>query len=183
MKNSKLVLIALIIIIVLSACSKATIVATQTPVATTEQTAQYPAPQVVVTSNPAYPDPVTPLINTPGPTWTPDPQMGKVFGTLLITNNPVKNINLYLAEVIIDASGRDVVAGLDRITAPNSVTDDQGLFNFINVKAGRYALILDVVTNQYLMNYPGKEEPIIIEVVAGKEVDLGKLNYDTLPIP
>jgi uncharacterized GH25 family protein len=109
--------------------------------------------------------------------------MGNVIGRILVNNSPVKNTAVYLAEVIRDASGKDVVAGLDRVKSPTTDTNSDGTFAFINVKAGRYALILDVVTNQYLMKYPSNNETIIVEIASGKEVSLGDLNYDSLPLP
>ena len=134
---------------------------------------------------PAYPGPQTePTVAvTPQPTYTTDPQMGIVKGKLLVNNNGVNNVTLYLAAVRKDKTGKDVVAGLSLANSPNIVTDQDGVFSFINVKAGRYALILDIVTTQYMINYPDKSNPILIDVESGKVVDIGELNYDSLPLP
>jgi hypothetical protein len=183
MKKTGLILIGLLVIIFLTGCTKPTNGATQTVNITSAQTSPYPAPQVEMTSNPSYPAPATQVKSNPGPTSTSDPQMGSVLGKLLINNSPVINISLYLAEVIKDASGRDIVAGLEPAKAPYAETDDQGNFAFINIPAGRYALILDVVINQYLLHDPNTNDPIIVQVESGNEVSLGDLNFDSLPLP
>jgi hypothetical protein len=185
MKITSLFIISVIIVLMLSSCSNPTTVSPQTQIPSPEQTSQYPAPQNGITSNPSYPYPMPTIaiLENPLPTYTSDPNMGNVIGKLLLNNSAVKNTTLYLAGLIKDASGRDVVAGLDRVKSPNTTTDNNGTFAFINIKAGSYALILDVVTNQYLMKYPSNNETIIIQVEVGKQLDLGDLNYDTLPLP
>jgi len=183
------IFVGLILLLLLTSCTNPTAAPVQTQSPTSlqpaEQTAQYPAPGEVITnySPYPYPAPTTLILNTPSPTSTTDPTMGNVLGKLFLNGNAVKNMTLELAEVIKDASGRDIIAGLDRAKSPTTVTDDQGRFAFINVKPGAYALILDLITNQELMKYPGKEDSVIIQVEAGKEVDLGDLKYDSLPIP
>lgn len=183
MKKTGLILIGLLVIIFLTGCTKPTNDTTPTVNITSSQTSPYPAPQVEMTRDPSYPAPATQVHSNPGPTSTTDPQMGNVLGKILINNSPIININLFLAEVIKDASGKDIVAGLDPAKAPSTETDDQGNFGFINVSAGRYALIMDVVINQYLMHDPDTNDAIIVQVESGKEVNLGDLNYDSLPLP
>jgi hypothetical protein len=194
MKKTPIFITCIILIFLLSSCSNPTTISTQTQISpsektaqypSSEQTSQYPAPQNGITGNPSYPYPMsTPaIVENPLPTNTSDPKMGNVIGRLILNNNPVKNTTLYLADVIKDATGRDVVAGLDRVKSPNTTTDNKGTFGFINIKPGSYALILDAVTNQYLMKYPGNNKAIIVQVEIGKDVDLGELNYDTLPLP
>jgi hypothetical protein len=181
MKIVRNIFVGLMIILVLNGCTKSAITVAPTINSTAEQLPQYPIPQVEGTDNPSYPAPVIQI--TFSPTFTPDPQMGNVVGALLINNSPITNVNLYLAEVITDKTGKDIVAGLDRVNSPSSLTDDKGKFAFINIKPGRYSLILDMVMSQYLMNYPGKEKTIIVQVEQGNEIDLGVLNYDSLPLP
>ncbi len=179
------IFIGLVIILVLTACSTPTSVATQTQAPSSGQTTQYPVPVVANVATTTYPNPqsnVTPVIHV-GPTPTADPTMGTVTGKLLLNNKGVGDVLLYLAEVLKDKTGKDIVAGLDRTNSPNIRTNSEGTFTFVNVKVGRYALILDVVTNQYMINYPDKETPILVDVQAGQVVDLGTMDYDTLPLP
>jgi hypothetical protein len=191
MKRTFFVFISSIIILFLAACSGSTATATQTvpteqsgQVTPPQQTGEYPAP-IDYSGVSAYPssEVTSPVAVTPRPTYTTDPLMGSVIGRLLENSNGVENVTLYLAEVMQDKSGRDIVAGLDRINSPTADTDSQGKFAFINVKAGRYALILDVVISQYMINYPGENTPIIVDVITGEQFDLGDLNYDSLPLP
>jgi len=195
MKRSVLYFVG-VLLILLSACSQPSSVPIQGTIPTTEQNTgypipqgnvtenpNYPAPEVVITENPAYPAPQTPIITNPSPTFTANPSMGSLRGRLLRNNVPVPEVVLDLAEVMKDSTGNDIIAGLDRTTSPSTTTDSQGTFVFINVETGRYALILDIVTNQFLLNYPGSENPIIVQLEAGKEVDLGDLTFDDLPVP
>lgn len=121
------------------------------------------------------------------PTVTMAPGTGRVNGVLQVGTSveqqPAKNALLYLAETIKDSSGIDSFAALDRINSPKTVSDDQGRFVFSNVPPGKYGLILDVITNSYLLMKPGSEEALLIEVSAEQQVDLGTLLYDSLPLP
>ena len=117
------------------------------------------------------------------PTVTLAPGMSRVSGVLQVGSQPAKNALLYLAETVKDSAGKDSFAAMDRIRSPKTVTDDQGRFVFSNVPPGNYGLILDVITNSYLLMKPGSEEVLLIEVSAEKQVDLGTLLYDSLPLP
>jgi hypothetical protein len=186
----------LFLVLLLAACSQPSSISTQGLIPTSEQNMGYPAPQgnitespsypapeFSITENPSYPAPETPMITNPSPTFSVDPQLGLVRGRLLRNNVPVSDVVLDLAEVMKDNTGKDIIAGLDRTKSPNTATDSQGTFVFINVQKGRYALILDIITNQFLLNYPGSEDAIIMQVEAGNEVNLGDLNFDDLPVP
>jgi len=121
------------------------------------------------------------------PTVTLAPGMSRVTGVLQVgtreESQPAKNALLYLAETIKDSTGSDSFAALDRIRSPRTVADDQGRFVFSNVPPGNYGLVLDVITNSYLLMKPGSEEALLIEVTAEQQVDLGTLLYDSLPLP
>jgi hypothetical protein len=95
----------------------------------------------------------------------------------------MKNVTLYLAETIKDNTGREVVAAMDRVRSPRTVTDDQGRFVFPNISPGNYGLVLDYVFESYLLLKPDSQEALLIEVSAEKQIDLGTLLYDSLPLP
>ena len=183
MKIIRIMWIGILIIIFLGACSAASPSQTGGVSPTDIPASQYPGPYIEATKDSAYPAPATPVPGASLPTSTSDPQMGNVQGVLLLNGQPVNNVFFYLAEIIKDKTGKDIVAGLDRVNSPNTHTNNDGSFAFINMKPGKYGLILDVATNQFLINYPDETKAIVITVEAGKTVDLGTLDYDSLPLP
>jgi hypothetical protein len=177
------IIIILLMTILLSACSSSKSTSTTIPLPTSQQNVGYPAPQTDDTVNSSYPGPTSPSSSNPTPTKVIDPQMGIIRGRLLRTNVPIPDISLYLATVMKDNNGNDIVAGLDLSKAETATTAQDGSFTFSNVPLGRYGLVLDIVNQQYLLSYPDKEEAIIMQIEAGKEINLGDLNYDELPLP
>jgi hypothetical protein len=142
----------------------------------------YPAPETYSTPE-GYPAPEIPS-GTPTPTVTPDATMGAVSGILLRNNKPpASEIILYLAEIIKDAKGNDRLASFSPVDSPSTTTDAQGNFRFANIKPGKYQLVLYTVINAYFLYYPGEKKEIIVTIEPAKTVELGSLNYDTLPIP
>jgi hypothetical protein len=120
------------------------------------------------------------------PIVTTAPNSGLVNGTILVNQNgklvPVKNYVLYLGNIIISPDGKAGVAGLDVSRAPYATTDNNGSFAFYNVPAGKYGLILYLVTHSFLLNETGREASLIITVTSGKTTDLGEMKYTTFPI-
>jgi hypothetical protein len=149
----------------------------------------YPFPLQVTSILPynPYPDSVataTPLIfATSGPPPSPDSKTGVVTGILLISNQPAVNVNLYLAGVMKDSLGVERVASFSRDESPTAIVNSEGRFYFANVTPGKYGLILDAVLNAYLLHEPDSEKQLLFVVEAGKVLDLGDLNYDSIPIP
>lgn len=123
---------------------------------------------------------------TPAPTETLRPDVGRVFGTLQIrreqTTEPVTNTILYLAPTIKDTAGNEVMVGFERASSSKVVTDIQGRFVFQNIPPGNYGLVVDKIAFSYLLLKPDSEKAMLILVIAGKEVDLGTLVYDSLPL-
>ena len=121
------------------------------------------------------------------PTVTLVPGMGRVIGILQVgtTGNaqPAKNSILYLSEIIKDNAGNESFATMDRIRSPKTNTDDEGHFVFSNVPPGKYCLVLDIITNSYLLFKPGTQDALFIQVSAGGQADFGTLIYDSLPQP
>ena len=126
----------------------------------------------------------TAVVGTPAATMAAN--AGMVKGAIYVQLNgkfvPLKNTDLFLGNILISSSGTTGVAGLDQGTAPRSSTDDQGNFVFQNVPAGKYGLILYLVTHAYLLNEPDKDVSMIITVTASKVTDLGQLQYRNFPI-
>lgn len=156
----------------------------QTPAQT--QASGYPLPSNP-TAQPAYPAPAketqpeSSVESEPSP--TPNPEAGRVSGRILRGNDPAGDITLYLAEVLKDSQGNELIASFSKADSPRTNTDLEGYFTFINIAPGKYGLVLDTVVDSYLLHYPDNDKEIIIAVEKGKEVNIGELSYDSLPLP
>lgn len=141
----------------------------------------YPGPDVYSLPE-GYPAPnVEPDI--PTPTVTPDTTKGNIKGTLLRNNQGVPEAILYLAEIIKDDKGNDRLASFNPFESPSTTTNTEGVFIFPNVAPGKYQLVLYTVVNAYFLYYPGEKKEIIVTVKENQTIDVGKLNYDSLPLP
>jgi len=148
---------------------------------TAEDTTAYPYP--LPQTNDSYPAPevaAEPYVPEPIPTRLAGAT--DVKGTVLLNGVAVYNKLFYLAPIIPDENGRDVVAALDVKTSPHAISDPQGGVMFYNVVPGRYGLILDTIRTSYLLHYPVTNKQIVIEVVADQVFDLGVVDFETLPI-
>ena len=121
---------------------------------------------------------------TPTPTLAPD--RGRVVGILQIregnSSRPVSNVNLYLGGTIRDNTGKELMIGFERVSSPRAVTEANGYFAFHNIPTGNYGLILDMVFDSFLLAKPDADEAVLVSVSGGKQVDLGTLFYDSLPL-
>lgn len=170
--NKRLILVFILFLFGVSACS--------TKGANLPRT--YPAP-LTGSSNPTgYP--VNSVEEIPAiPTVTSDPQLGSVQGKILYKGKPLSSKLLYLAGVLKDTnSNMDIATTLDVNTAPRAVTNEDGSFEFFNIKPGHYGLILYEGTSTYLMLHPETNKAIIMDVLEKKNVDLGKMDFQDLPL-
>lgn len=149
----------------------------------------YPAAPIYPTVPPPYPasdpspDPTSVIIDPQTIMENLNPGLGAVTGIILDKKQPRPNAIIYLAEVISDEQGREMVASYDRSSSPRSETDAMGRFVFINIPPGRYGLILDTVVSAYLLHFPNEDLPFLFTVVADELEDIGELDYDNLPLP
>lgn len=88
---------------------------------------------------------------------------------------------LYLATIHTDETGKPLAASFDRQTAPRTQTDAAGRFVFVDVPSQQYALILDRISETFLLKSPDDNSDMILTPGAGKVLDVGRLVYDTLP--
>lgn len=120
------------------------------------------------------------------PTITKAPDAGIVKGTILIEQNgkylPLKNVDLYLSEILMSPNGIAGVAALRAGSDPRTTTDDQGAFKFNNIAPGKYGLVLYLVMRSYLIDQTDKKASMIITVDANRTTDLGILKYQDFPI-
>jgi hypothetical protein len=145
-----------------------------------------PAPQpapTVFTSPVASPDASVFTSPLPAPEGE-EAEQPAVTGVLLRggeTPAPVGGAILYLGEVHFDDQGTPLVAGLDKQTAPKTQTDPAGRFVFTDAAPGTYTLIFDLIYEAVLLNDPVTGGDMLIEIEAGKTLDLGDLVYSSLP--
>jgi hypothetical protein len=146
------------------------------PVFPTSIPSGYPSPQITSEFTEPY--------NHERPTQ--DPTLGAVKGVLQLKTStgikPVDHVILYLAEVVRDTEGNERVVSMDRLNSPRAYTDMNGYFEFFNVPPGKYGLVLDTITNSYLLGHPVSGEDMLFEVRAGEVLDTGVLVYNMLPI-
>ncbi|MFZ6027660.1 MAG: hypothetical protein ACOYYS_08095 [Chloroflexota bacterium] len=184
----KTLLIGLLLIaLLLNACTQRTATpgAPATQIPASQETGAYPAPDQNNSSS-AYPAPQSVEITqayVPQPVPTKAAGTGEVSGTLQVQGTGKVNVGLYLAPLITDEKGMDVVAALDRNTSPHTYSDPQGNFRFYNIPPGKYGLVLDVVKETYLLHEPSSNTQILVTVTEDAQINLGTLNYETLPVP
>ena len=146
----------------------------------------YPPP-VVIPTIPGYPEPNSEqpdeLYATPGAIPQAASSSGVVVGMIQVNKEPIPNLTIYLAEVLIDGEGQERVASYDRVNSPRAFTNEEGQFVFSNIQPGNYGLVLDTVLSSYLLHLPQEDVALIITVEAGEATSIELLNYDDLPIP
>lgn len=175
-------IIFILLIFLFSACTPSTKTSTMFPTQEIQGT-DYPV-TTEPEGEPIPPYPVeeeTETVSSYDQIPTPDSALGQVKGTFIIEGKPMTMYRIYLAKVLADSEGLEIVVGFERSESYPAYVDEEGNFYFANVLPGRYGLILDQVTRSFLMTWPGKEDSLIITVDANKVLDLGVLEYETPP--
>lgn len=113
---------------------------------------------------------------------TPTKGNGNVTGVLNLKGSPVKEINLFLAGFVQDSSGNDAVAYISPGKSPETTTDDQGNFTFYNVPVGNYGIVLEYISDTFILLTPDGSTTLMVNVEDQKTTNLGLLDYDDLPI-
>jgi hypothetical protein len=93
---------------------------------------------------------------------------------------PLAGYNLYLGNILQNNEGNESLVELDRGTAPKAQLNALGEFVFVDVPAGRYGLMIDLVRGAALLNDPDDGSDLIVEIQGGQIVDLGEMAY---PLP
>jgi len=195
-----LLVFVIMVLVLSSGCSRSKEEITATPTEKQEITEE-PKVGETETVDPAYPAPVIPTTQPPYPPADSSPEapddivdldaileglnpgLGAVTGILLDNNRPRPDAIIYLANVVTDEQGREMVASYDRSSSPRFDTDSLGRFVFSNVPPGRYGLILDTVVSAYLLHQPNEDIPLLFTINADELEDIGELDYDDLPLP
>ena len=185
MSRSNSLVISLIILFLTVSCntgqSREEVITPQaTEFSQTSNPGAYPAPDTLTAPYPGSiisEDPV--LI---GDIPAPSPGRSTITGVLIArADNPAKRVLLSLAGVIEAADGTPQVAEFDRASAPKTITDDAGRFVFVDVEPGQYALVVDRITEAFLLNDPITGGNFLFESLPGDILDLGELIHPELP--
>jgi hypothetical protein len=195
------VLIAGLSVLLLVACSDEQPTTTEEigPTATTAVAQQAPTQAAASGTEQAYPaqqeQPTSPYPEPPSTGEAlagtiedvPEPSsdsLGTVTGIVVIEaedDSPVQEALLYLGRIIMLDSGQPGMSALNKQTAPHTQTNMAGQFIFSDIEPGNYTLILDRITDSFVLNQPGGGD-LIIPVEAGQITDLGELRYPELPL-
>jgi hypothetical protein len=197
MRRVRIILFVVFAAILLAACGEQTAVETAQPATT-------PVPDAPAYPAPAYPEPAYPAPAYPEPAYpapvpdqpdisteplvVPEPssdQVGNVTGTLFELGDanqqaPLAGYTVFLGQVLRDASGQELLVELDKLTAPQAVTNGLGQFAFVDVAPGRYGLFLDTVRGVVLLKQPDSGADMIIDLSGGQTFDMGDMAY---PLP
>ena len=101
---------------------------------------------------------------------TPAPGTGLVQGLLLLDEEPAAERTLYLAPLIASGEELEIVA-LDPVEDDRAESDASGVFVFVDVEPGRYALGINSPIGPVLIRGSDGDE-IVAEVIAGEIIDL-----------
>ena len=116
---------------------------------------------------------------------TPSKNLATITGVLKQhgpdTPKPVSGLLLGLADIIPGETGEPIIASFNQGSSPKTLTDDNGRFVFVDVSPVQYALILDKISDSFLLNDPNTGGDFLFTVEANQILDLGELVYDTLP--
>ena len=94
---------------------------------------------------------------------------------------PVMNAILYLATIVNSTDGRKALASFDRQSSPATQTDINGKFIFTQVEPNEYALVLDRISNSFLLQDPKAGGDFLFVAKSGEILSLGDLVYPSLP--
>ncbi|RMF50088.1 MAG: hypothetical protein D6755_01625 [Anaerolineae bacterium] len=140
------------------------------------------APAAEPTAYPAPPRPTEYIITT---LPTPKSDSGIITGYLLENKAnptaPSSTVLLALAKIIPGPDGQPMVARFNREEAPHTLTDVNGRFVFKDIPPGQYGLIVDRISDAFLLNDPDTGGDFIFTATAGEVLDLGNLVYDAIP--
>lgn len=134
----------------------------------------------------------SPLPTPPAPELETSSTTGAVTGQIIGLGTdgvykPVVGHYIGLADIVQREDGEgDMAAAYDPSVSPFAELNEYGQFVLNDIEPGRYGIILDSGVNQALLSYPEGHEAglgsVIVTVEADATVDVGRLQYDSLPI-
>lgn len=169
--------LSLVFVLSLSACD-----GNKSGTAGTDMGIGYPISPTEIDNDLAYPLSEEPL-EAPTLTTTQDSSSMSNFGStitgkLVIQDQKSGFPGIYLAQVLESANGDPVLTSLDKNNAPKASIDTKGNFVFTNVKPGKYALLVDLVTSIFILtDTDGKYR--IFSLEEGQKIDVGNINISS----
>lgn len=158
---------------------------TAAPAGTTGPQEAYPGPQTEYNPYPgpaASPVPTTasaPAPPTPAPLPTPSGSTGVVHGKLynIQTDEPLtEGVLIYLSPVQKTDNPDMSAVALDPLRDRSTVPDAEGGFFFADVPPGRYGIVVQAPTSQYLTRFGNNlDKDVVITVEAGQTVNVEKI--------
>lgn len=115
------------------------------------------------------------------PQVTRDQSLGSIKGRILLNGKPVQFADLYLAELLVNEEGKEVVFSFDRYSPLRTQTNQNGEFEFLNVPDGKYGLVYDIVVESVLLLDPQTGDQLKFIIEGGKSIDTGDLDFRELP--
>lgn len=127
-----------------------------------------------------------PIQSSPFPSIIPTPiaSKGTVVGTLVSTipGKSLTGLSLYFGTLLPLTPGPDHLISMDLVNSPNTFIRDDGRFIAENIPPGEYVLILWTPhESRYIFDPNKSDEELIVEVVGGQIVDLGKISASPPP--
>jgi hypothetical protein len=121
------------------------------------------------------------LTSTPAQLPQPAPGTSIISGILKIenTDQPMVGVELYLAQHI-GVTPDTPIYKLDLESAPYAITGDNGRFIFEDVPPGRYAIVIWIPFNSFLVRNPTTGSELLIDVEPNRIYDIGTL-YERHP--
>ncbi len=111
-----------------------------------------------------------------------NPGTGAVEGQFIYRGEPLVGMNFYLASFITDADGNEYAASINPQKSPFAVSDSAGMVRFNNVPPGKYGVVLEVDVSSFLLMTPKGDVGLTVMVEDQKVADMGKLEYQDLPL-
>lgn len=115
------------------------------------------------------------------PQVTRDPLLGSIKGRILLNGKPVQFADLYLAELLVNEEGKEVVFSFDRHSSLRTQTNQNGEFEFLNVPDGKYGLVYDVIVESVLLLDPRTGDQLKFIIEGGQSIETDDLDFLELP--
>lgn len=189
----------LLVSLLLSACNPAQPTQVTTPIGITVVVNATPIPSDTPTVEGAYPIDTTPgtfvgniypagqeptavspteVVNTAEPLQVPDSEdeTAIILGIVLSlsTGQPLKSVDLYLADKTPLGDTGEYVYSLQEKSSPHTLTDSSGQFIIAGVKPGPYVVMMTTPFGNYIALNEDNQE-IHLDLEAGDVLDLGTI--------